>query len=140
MRWLEDEDATPDLDYLVSAPVSFPLIGLVQLAHYEVTCKALGVNPGKLRERLSGSTGHSQGVVLAAATAAASSWESWKEIAPTALTILFWIGARSQQVFPRTSLTPNMLRESIDNGEGPPLQLLSLPNDRLRLFLLLRAP
>ncbi|KAL9947011.1 hypothetical protein D7B24_008910 [Verticillium nonalfalfae] len=126
MRWLEDEDATPDLDYLVSAPVSFPLIGLVQLAHYEVTCKALGVNPGKLRERLSGSTGHSQGVVLAAATAAACSWESWKEIAPTALTILFWIGARSQQVFPRTSLTPNMLRESIDNGEGTPTPMLSI--------------
>ncbi|KAH7353449.1 fatty acid synthase subunit beta dehydratase [Plectosphaerella cucumerina] len=126
MRWLEDEESTPDIDYLVSAPVSFPLIGLVQLAHYEVTCKALGVNPGKFRQRLRGSTGHSQGVVLAAATAAASSWESWKEIAPLALTILFWIGARSQQVFPRTSLTPTILRDSADNGEGTPTPMLSI--------------
>lgn len=126
MRWLKDEEATPDLDYLVSAPVSFPLIGLVQLAHYEVTCKALGVDPGKFRQRLRGSTGHSQGIVLAAATAAASSWESWKEIAPQALAILFWIGARSQQVFPRTSLNPPILRDSANNGEGTPAPMLSI--------------
>ncbi|KAL2754260.1 hypothetical protein ACRALDRAFT_1063159 [Sodiomyces alcalophilus JCM 7366] len=126
LRWLDDEDATPDVDYLVSAPVSFPLIGLVQLAHYEVTCKVLGIHPGRLRDRLKGSTGHSQGVVLAAATAAASSWESWVDVVKSTLTILFWIGARSQQVFPRTSLTPNMLRESIDNGEGTPTPMLSI--------------
>ncbi|KAF4816661.1 Fatty acid synthase subunit beta [Colletotrichum siamense] len=126
LRWLEDEDATPDVDYLISAPVSFPLIGLVQLAHYEVTCKVLGVHPGLLREQITGTTGHSQGIVLAAATAAAESWESWKEIAPSALTILFWIGARSQQVFPRTSLTPTMIRESVENGEGTPTPMLSI--------------
>ncbi|GKT93078.1 fatty acid synthase beta subunit dehydratase [Colletotrichum tofieldiae] len=126
MRWLESEDETPDVDYLISAPVSFPLIGLVQLAHYEVTCKVLGVHPGLLRDQISGTTGHSQGIVLAAITAAAESWESWKELAPSALTILFWIGARSQQVFPRTSLTPTMLRESVDNGEGLPTPMLSI--------------
>jgi hypothetical protein len=43
MRWLQDRDAQPDTDYLVSAPVSLPLIGLVQLAHYMVTCKVLGL-------------------------------------------------------------------------------------------------
>ncbi len=34
MKWLHDRDTQPDTDYLVSAPVSLPLIGLVQLAHY----------------------------------------------------------------------------------------------------------
>ncbi|KAH8900072.1 beta subunit of fatty acid synthase [Thozetella sp. PMI_491] len=126
MAWLHDADATPDTDYLVSAPVSFPLIGLVQLAHYQVTCKALGLHPGILRERLAGSTGHSQGIVMAAATAAADSWESYDAIARSALTILFWIGARSQQTFPRTSMTPSMLRDSIDNGEGTPTPMLSI--------------
>ncbi|KAK0643318.1 acyl transferase domain-containing protein [Cercophora newfieldiana] len=126
MNWLQNPDATPDIDYLVSAPVSFPLIGLVQLAHYQVTCKVLGLHPGILRDRISGTTGHSQGVVLAAATAAADSWESFEEIAKSALTILFWIGARSQQTFPRTSLAPSMLRDSIDNGEGTPTPMLSI--------------
>lgn len=126
MAWLHDPESTPDLDYLVSAPLSFPLIGLVQLAHYAVTCKTLGVTPGEFRERLAGSTGHSQGVVMAAAMAAADSWESFDEIAKSTLTILFWIGARSQQTYPRTSLAPSMLQDSIDNGEGTPTPMLSI--------------
>jgi fatty acid synthase subunit beta len=126
MNWLHHPDATPDVDYLVSAPVSFPLIGLVQLAHYTVTCKVLGLHPGILRDRISGTTGHSQGIVLAAATAAADSWESFEEIAKSALTILFWIGARSQQTFPITSMSPSMLQDSIDNGEGTPTPMLSI--------------
>jgi len=126
MTWLQSPDATPDVDYLVSAPVSFPLIGLVQLAHYQVTCKVLGLHPGILRERISGTTGHSQGIVLAAATAAADSWESFEEIAKSALTILFWIGARSQQTFPRTSMTPSMLKDSMEHGEGTPTPMLSI--------------
>jgi fatty acid synthase subunit beta len=126
MAWLHDAEATPDLDYMVSAPVSFPLIGLVQLAHYSVTCKVLGLTPGQFRERIGGSTGHSQGVVMAAATAAADSWESFEKIAADALTILFWIGARSQQTYPRTSLAPSMLQDSVDNGEGVPTPMLSI--------------
>ncbi|CAG9939103.1 unnamed protein product [Clonostachys rosea f. rosea IK726] len=126
MTWLTDPDSTPDVDYLVSAPVSFPLIGLVQMAHYEVTCRILGLDPGQFRERLVGSTGHSQGIVMAAATAAAASWESWREIATSTLTILFWIGARSQQSFPVTSMTPTMLSESLEHGEGTPTPMLSI--------------
>ncbi|TVY42212.1 Fatty acid synthase subunit beta [Lachnellula occidentalis] len=126
MAWLSDPDATPDVDYMVSAPVSFPLIGLVQLAHYAVTCKVLGLTPGQFRERISGTTGHSQGVVLAAATAAADSWEDFEEIATSSLTILFWIGFRSQQTYPRTSLAPSILQDSVDNGEGTPTPMLSI--------------
>ncbi len=126
MTWLHDPESTPDVDYMVSAPVSFPLIGLVQLAHYTVTCKVLGLTPGQFRERTAGSTGHSQGVVMAAATAAADSWESFDEIAVSSLTILFWIGARSQQTYPRTSLAPSILQDSIDNGEGAPTPMLSI--------------
>ncbi|KAG6353286.1 hypothetical protein INS49_007585, partial [Diaporthe citri] len=126
MNWLQNPEATPDVEYLITAPVSFPLIGLVQLAHYEVTCKALGIHPGTLRERISGTTGHSQGVVMAAATAAADSWETWPEIVKSSLSILFWIGARSQQTFPRTSMTPSVLQDSIENGEGTPTPMLSI--------------
>ncbi|KAI2615656.1 hypothetical protein GGR54DRAFT_612239 [Hypoxylon sp. NC1633] len=126
MEWLRSPDTTPDPQYLISAPVSLPLIGLVQLCHYQVLGKGLGVHPGILRDRIRGATGHSQGVILAAATAAADSWESFEKLAKDALTILFWIGARSQQVFPRTSLTPAMLQDSIDNGEGDPTPMLSI--------------
>lgn len=126
LRWLDNKDAEPDVDYLVSAPVSFPLIGLTQLAHYVVTCRVLGTHPGHVRDRLSGSTGHSQGVVTAAAIAASSNWETFDKQARNALTILFWIGTRSQQAYPRTSLAPNVLQDSIDAGEGAPTPMLTV--------------
>jgi len=126
LSWLNHPETTPDIDYLVSAPVSFPLIGLVQLSHYTVTCRVLGLTPGQFRERLSGTTGHSQGIILAAATSAADTWESFAKVAISSLTILFWIGARSQQTYPRTSLAPNILQDSIDNGEGNPTPMLSI--------------
>ena len=126
MQWLHDKDSQPDTDYLVSAPVSFPLIGLVQLAHYVVTCKAMALTPGDVRAQLSGATGHSQGIVLATAIAAADSWESFEKIAKKAITILFWIGSRSQQAYPTTSLAPSLLQDSIENGEGNPTPMLSV--------------
>ena len=126
MRWLHHKDTQPDTDYLVSAPVSLPLIGLVQLAHYAVTCKAMGQTPGDIRQRFLGTTGHSQGIVTAAAIAAADSWESYDSLAKKALTMLFWIGSRSQQAYPRTSLAPSILQDSIDNGEGSPTPMLSV--------------
>ena len=126
MRWLHNKDAQPDTDYLVSAPVSFPLIGLTQLAHYVVTCRVLGTHPGNVRERLSGATGHSQGVVTAAAIAASRNWETFDKSSRDALTILFWIGSRSQQAYPRTSLAPTVLQDSIDAGEGAPTPMLSI--------------
>lgn len=126
MTWLQSPDTTPDADYLISAPVSLPLIGLVQLCHYQVLGKGLGLHPGILRDRISGASGHSQGIVVAAATAAASDWASFEKCARDALVVLFWIGARSQQVFPRTSLTPKVLQDSIDNGEGEPTPMLSI--------------
>ncbi|KAF8453682.1 fatty acid synthase beta subunit dehydratase [Terfezia claveryi] len=126
MRWLADEDATPDLTYLVSAPVSLPLIGLVQLAHYYVTCKVLGKEPHELRSRFSGTSGHSQGVITAAALATATTWDSFDKVSRDALTVLFWIGCRSQQTYPRTSLAPTTLQDSVSNGEGVPSPMLSI--------------
>lgn len=126
MRWLADRDTQPDTNYLVSAPVSLPLIGLCQLAHYTVTCRALGLTPREVRERLSGTTGHSQGIVTAAAIAAADSWETLDKVAKDAITILFWIGSRSQQAYPRTSLAPSVLQDSLENGEGTPTPMLSV--------------
>lgn len=73
--WLHYPETTPDVDYMISAPVSFPLIGLVQLAHYAVSCKILGLQPGQFRESVSGTTGHSQGIVISAVLSAADSWE-----------------------------------------------------------------
>ncbi|KAK2802429.1 beta subunit of fatty acid synthetase [Onygenales sp. PD_10] len=126
LRWLRDRDTQPDTEYLVSAPVSLPLIGLVQLAHFMATCKAMGKEPGDILERFSGTTGHSQGIVTAALIATATTWDSFAKAAKNALTMLFWIGLRSQQAYPRTSLAPSVLQDSTENGEGAPTPMLSI--------------
>ena len=126
MHWLRDADALPDTEYLVSAPVSFPLIGIVQLAHFAVACKTLGFQPAELRDRLAGTTGHSQGIVSATILATVTDWESFDAAAKKLVTILFWIGSRSQQAFPTTSLAPAVLQDSVEHGEGAPTPMLSI--------------
>lgn len=54
LRWLDDADVRPDNQYLISAPVSFPLIGLTQLLHYYVMLHVLGRSPAEIRDLLQG--------------------------------------------------------------------------------------
>ena len=54
MSWILDPQDRPDGEYLTSAPVSLPCVGVVQLALYGVTCRVLGKDPGVLREYFSG--------------------------------------------------------------------------------------
>lgn len=49
LQWLHDPESRPDSQYLISAPVSLPLIGITQLLHYFVTFRVLGFTPGQLR-------------------------------------------------------------------------------------------
>lgn len=126
MRWLRDPNSTPSSNYLLSAPVSFPLIGLVQLVNYCVLCKVLRKSPGELLTRFKGVTGHSQGTVVAAAIATASTWEGFDRAVESALTTLFYIGYRSQQIYPETVLPDKIIQDSINAGEGSPSPMLNV--------------
>ncbi|KAI9314935.1 fatty acid synthase [Dichotomocladium elegans] len=126
VRWLENPESRPDLQYLVSAPVSFPLIGLTQLLHYYVMLKVLDRSPADIRKLLAGTTGHSQGIVPSAVIASASTEEDFVKYSEKALGLLFWIGTRAQQVFPPTTLNPTTLEDSISNNEGNPTPMLAI--------------
>lgn len=126
LTWLANPEKTPDQDYLLSVPVSCPLICVLQLCHYTVTCKALGLTPGEFRSYLSGTTGHSQGLVTAMAIASSSTWDNFIENSLKAISLLFFVGARSLITFPRTTLPPTMLQDSLENNEGRPSPMLSV--------------
>lgn len=126
LEWMDKPETTPSKDYLITAPVSVPLIGLIQLAHYQITCKILGLTPGGLRKYLSGATGHSQGIITAIAIARADSWEDWQNQVRRCATTLFYIGYRSQIAFPVTALAPTVLRDSEEHGEGAPSPMLAV--------------
>ncbi|ANB12603.1 tetrafunctional fatty acid synthase subunit FAS1 [Sugiyamaella lignohabitans] len=138
LRWLNHPETTPDNDYLISAPISVPVIGVIQLAHYAITCRVLGKTPGEFREYLSGATGHSQGLVTAVTIASSDSWESFFDSALKAMTIFFYIGLRCQQQYPHTSLPPSVLEDSVAEGEGKPSPMLSvrdLSQEQLQKFV-----
>ncbi|KAI9178750.1 fatty acid synthase alpha subunit Lsd1 [Blastocladiella emersonii ATCC 22665] len=125
-QWLANTNV-PDTDYLVSAPVSLPLIGLTQLAWYAVAVKAAGGSFDEARRSwFSAATGHSQGIVPAVAIASADSDASFLEHALQALTLLFHIGTQATLAFPPTSLPPRITRDSADNAEGTPSPMLAV--------------
>ncbi len=62
--WLADEAATPPADVLVAAPISFPVIGLLQLAQFKAVCVGLGCSPADVPRLFAGLAGHSQGLVV----------------------------------------------------------------------------
>ncbi|SCU77616.1 LAMI_0A01750g1_1 [Lachancea mirantina] len=128
IEWLEHPEKTPDTTYLLSIPISCPLIGVIQLVHYALTARILGLTPGELRSNLVGATGHSQGLATAVAIAEADSWDSFFESLNKTVALLFFIGVRCYQVYPNTSLPPSMLEDSAENGEGTPSPMLSISN------------
>ncbi|KAI0856757.1 sterigmatocystin biosynthesis fatty acid synthase subunit beta [Xylaria cubensis] len=124
LGWLADPSTIPDKAFIASAAVSFPIIGLTGLLHYSIICKLLGKTPGEMGQALSGITGHSQGIVLAAAVAKSHSWESFFDEARWAVELLFWMGYESQVAAPGSPISPSMINDSIQNGFGTPSYML----------------
>ncbi|KAL8830553.1 MAG: hypothetical protein Q9191_001360 [Dirinaria sp. TL-2023a] len=100
LNWLDAPESAPDRAQIATAPFSFPINGLISLAHYCVTCRILELDPGQMRSYLAGATGHSQGVVIAAAIAGCDSWEDFSHATDQAISLLFWIGLESHQGTP----------------------------------------
>ena len=126
LDWLIDPLQTPDTSLLISAPFSFPLIGVLTLARYAMLCERLGKTPGQLRSSLKGTTGHSQGILVATVVALADSWEDYFAAARDAITVLFWIGVRSREWSNQERLSSAAIATSLENDEGRPTPMLSV--------------
>ncbi|KAJ1679555.1 fatty acid synthase alpha subunit Lsd1, partial [Spiromyces aspiralis] len=131
MHWLTTPDTKPDLQYLISAPVSLPVIGFTQLLHLLVLAKVLGIQPGDVAAQFQGATGHSQGIVSSVVLATSTDYDSYLNNSKRALSLLFAIGNRAQQVFPQTVLNPSILEDSVSNSEGNPSPMLAVSNLRI---------
>ena len=126
INWLKNPAQTPSTSNLLSIPVSCPLICVIQLCHYIITCKTLGFTPGQMKATLKATTGHSQGLVSAVVVASSDSWESFEVEALKAVELLFYLSVRCLQAYPLTSLSPSMVKDSEENGEGTPGPMLSV--------------
>jgi fatty acid synthase subunit alpha, fungi type len=126
MSWLTGAVTRPPLSYLASIPISYPLIALTQLAQYLIVCRASNLTPGELRSRLSGTTGHSQGLGSAIAIAASTTPESFVENSAKMLKWSFYSALRGQEFFPVLALEPSIIKDAIEGGEGTPTPMLSV--------------
>ncbi|KAF2800346.1 beta subunit of fatty acid synthase [Melanomma pulvis-pyrius CBS 109.77] len=132
--WIKKPETTPDPDYLLSAPVSFPLIALGQLASFYVACKIWQLTPGEVVANLQGSTGHSQGIIVAAGIATCRTWDDFEGAFRSCLIALFYTGCRSQQQFPRKTAWQKMVDDETDaNAEEPTpmMNVMHLPRAEL---------
>jgi fatty acid synthase subunit beta, fungi type len=136
--WLRDPSTIPNTEFISAVTVSCPIIGLLGLAHYCLTCKIVGKTPGQLQDLLQGATGHSQGIVVATAIAMADSWEGFYSAAVMAVETLFWIGFECHKASPRSSISPLMVDECASNSQGQPscmLSVIGLESDHLQKIL-----
>ncbi|PIA16014.1 hypothetical protein COEREDRAFT_97668 [Coemansia reversa NRRL 1564] len=107
LQWLTRPESAPDAEYLVSAPVSMPLTGLVQLMQITVLQKTLGVSPGDLAQYFNAVAGHSQGIAIATVFSMLSDEQSLGELSTKVLGILMLIGALPQIQHPSYSFVNN---------------------------------
>lgn len=126
MSWLRYPETRPTAVYLASAPVSFPLIGLLQLAAFETVARLQCLSPSGMHSMLSGATGHSQGIITAAVISASTDWTSFHSLAMQALSLLLSIGCRSQSVFTAPPARHAIINDALDHGEGTPSAMLSV--------------
>ncbi|KAI0096024.1 enoyl reductase domain of FAS1 [Nemania sp. FL0031] len=123
-EWLENHESRPEESFISAAATSFPIIGLIDLAHYCITCKLLDKSPGEMAQLLFGVTGHSQGIIVAAVASLSDSWDAFFHHARWAIELLFWLGYHSHREAPRSTIDAAALSDSIREGEGSPSHLL----------------
>ncbi|KAJ9459233.1 Fatty acid synthase subunit beta (FAS I), partial [Diplonema papillatum] len=135
VEWLKDPTKIPSENYLISAPVSMPLVGLTQLLQYAVSLRALNMSPGDMRKLTKIATGHSQGLISAVVASASDTWEDYVKNSQKAVRMLLWMGIRAQERMPTVTPSPQILQDSVQAGEGVPQRMLSitsLPVDAVR--------
>lgn len=97
--WIASDKSVPSFDLLRYAPVSFPLIFMTQMANYMRVLELLGTSHEKVAQQgwFKGALGHSQGVVAAAVTAAASTDRELRNLSVAGLEFMSQIGLGAQK-------------------------------------------
>ncbi|PIA19567.1 fatty acid synthase [Coemansia reversa NRRL 1564] len=119
LQWLTHPKSTPDSEYLVSAPISMPLTGLVQLMQITVLYKTLNVSPGDLARYFNAVAGHSQGIAIAVVFSMLSDEQSLFRLSEKVLGILMLIGVYSQIHQPSYYFANRTAKPPTENNAEP---------------------
>jgi malonyl CoA-acyl carrier protein transacylase len=118
-HWIECPEKTPDPGYLLSSPLSHPLIYLCQIANY-ISIIQEDVEQGELLRNAHSATGFSTGVVAAILISMGLPLDELCKLAIRVQAMFFWQGVRCQQAMLNHGASPKLVPELIDSVEGSP--------------------
>ncbi|MCP4756646.1 MAG: ACP S-malonyltransferase [Proteobacteria bacterium] len=124
-RWIEHPEETPDLAYLLSSPLSHPLIYLCQIATF-ISVLQEGLDPEWLLSRTHSATGFSTGIVAAVLISMGLSLEELQQLAVKVQAMFFWQGVRCQQSIFRFGVQPVLEVDNVESAEGSPSCMASI--------------
>jgi len=134
LRWIEHPDRSPDAAYLLSSPLSHPLIYLCQIATY-ISVLQEGLDPDWLLENTHSATGFSTGILAAILVAMGLPLRELQETALLGQAMFFWQGVRCQQSMARFDIHPQLDPARLDSPGGSPSCMANISNadgDRLQ--------
>lgn len=117
MRWIESPDQTPDAGYLLSSPLSHPLIYTCQIATY-LSVLQEGLDPEWLLAHTHSTTGFSTGILAAVIAAMGLPLLEMEAMALRGQAMFFWQGVRCQQAMHRFGARPVLDAAKLDATDG----------------------
>jgi len=132
-RWLEEESEIPDFGYLLSSPLSHPLIYLCQISNY-ISILQEGLDQEKLLRNTHSMTGFSTGVVAAILCSMGLPMDELWKLAIKVQAMFFWQGVRCQQCTLKLGVRPELALGELNSTEETPSCMASitgLTRDRL---------
>ncbi|KAJ2493399.1 fatty acid synthase alpha subunit Lsd1 [Coemansia sp. RSA 2050] len=116
MAWLEHPESVPEQEYMVTVPVSIPVVGLTQLMQVVVLYRTLGMTPAELASSFEEIAGHSQGIAAATALSMATDEESFFAVCKSILGLLMLTGVYPQFDYP--VVTTTSARSTLTEASG----------------------
>lgn len=126
-QWIENPDTTPDIAYLLSSPLSHPLIFLTQIAGYLSLLKE-GLDQDKLLSHTHSATGFSTGIVAAMLVSLGLPYDALCRKAVKVSAMFFWQGVRCQESMLHFGANPKLSAERYHSSEGSPSCMAGINN------------
>lgn len=113
--WLENEESSPDNNYLSIAPISLPMIFVTQIAHLE-NLHTKNIHRDKILDSTVALTGHSQGLITAVFVALNHKGSKFYETLSKFIKYMYYIGIRAQEASPSLFPSEKQKQDSLDLG------------------------
>lgn len=126
-QWITCPEKTPDLAYLLSSPLSHPLIFLTQITGY-LSLRKEGMDQDRILAHTHSATGFSTGIVAAILVSLGLPYDALCREALKVQAMFFWQGIRCQESMLHFGVNPRLSAELYDSAEGSPSCMASINN------------